>query len=65
MRHGELRVSELFFYWLSFIFLMLVRSDLAHFSEIQPACDRRTKGPSDVRRTDRRTHPLIEMRERI
>ena len=34
--------------------------DFTHFSEIQLVCDRRT----DLR-TDGRTHPLKEMRERI
>ena len=40
---------------------MLFCSNSAHFSEIQLVCDRRrTDG-----RTDGRTHPLLEMRERI
>ena len=38
--------------------------DLAHFLEIQLVCDRRTDGRTDGP-TDGRTHPLLEMRERI
>ena len=48
------------FRWHSVLFLTLFCSILAHISEIQLVCDGRTD-----RRTDRRTHPLIEMRERI
>ena len=40
--------------------LMLFCLNLAHFSKIQLVCDLRTD-----RRTDGRTHPLIEMRKRI
>ena len=46
------------FKWHTILFLMLFCSNLAHFSEIQLVCDRRTDRRSDGRtdgRTDRRT----------
>ena len=48
------------FRWRSIMFLVLFCFISVEISEIQLVCDRRTDG-----RTDGRTYPLIEMRERI
>ena len=62
-RSARVHVFELSLKWYGFMFLVLLCFILVVipiFSEIQLVCDRRTD-----RRTDGRTYPLIEMRERI
>ena len=59
-RTARVLVFELYFKWHTFLFLMLFCSNLAYFTEIELVCDGRTD-----RRTDGRTYPLKEMRERI
>ena len=53
-RSARVPVFESSFKWHTFLFLMLLCSNLAYFSEMQLVCDGPTDRPTD-RRTDRRT----------